>query len=195
MADPVEPWSGRYGAADQSSSPARSTWSERSGVTWSTTPSCAIHRRPHDDEPASGNEDRAADVRLGRAHVRDGHPQRHAGFVLRRRLAAWRRPDHRGRRAGSADGRGGRRTSRCGRRVDQTRSRAGRGRGGDRPRHPVLPRSVGRYPASRSASTRRRPSWPRRRWPPAPICSTTSGVSAPTLRWRSSRPAPACRCS
>ena len=38
-------------------------------------------------EPAPADPDRPADVRLGRADVRDGHPQHHARLVLGRRAA------------------------------------------------------------------------------------------------------------
>ena len=66
----------------------------------STTPICAtpILEPPLDDSRPTDDQrrprphpDRPGHVRLGPAHLRDGHPQRHAGFVLGRRAPRGRR--------------------------------------------------------------------------------------------------------
>ncbi len=84
--------------------------------------------RPHPDRPGH--------VRLGRADVRDGHPQRHARFVLGRRPPRGHRPRRSGRGDRAPDGRRRRRPARYRRRVDPTRARLRRCDRGDAPRDP-----------------------------------------------------------
>ena len=120
--------------------------------------------------------DRTGHLRLGRADVRDGHPQRHAGLVLGRRPAggAGRRPGRaRPSRTARPDGRRGRRPPRRRRRVDAARPRAGgRGRGArprraghrGRPRRPAgMPISVDTTKPSRRRGRARRRRRPRQR--------------------------------
>ena len=84
---------------------------------------------PMTQAPALGSSRSGADVRLGQPHVRDGHPQRDARFVQRRR-AAGRTPDPLAAAVAQARRMAdeGADLLDVGRRVDPTRPRAGRRR-------------------------------------------------------------------
>ena len=88
------PWTRRWigQSGTRASRTVRSSWRGRCtswarfGVGWSTIRSCGI---PCRERPCAATaRDPRPRVRLGLAHVPDGDPERHPGFVQRRRAAA-----------------------------------------------------------------------------------------------------------
>ena len=162
---------GRLPAGAGRSPTGRSWWPGRcTSSVRSAAPSCTM--TAHDLDP-----DRTDHLRLGRPDLRDGHPQRHPGFLLGRRPARHGRSGRGRRRAGPAHGGRGRGPPRHRRRVRRDPA--------TRPSMPPpRPRGSCRWwrPCGRpsrlcrSASTRRSPRSPGPRSMPGRISSTTSGA-------------------